>query len=213
MTLEEKRDYKKLWFRAHPLSEAQKQRNSQRRRERRAKNAEKYKSLRKQAYQKNRKRERALNVEYQKTHREQIKPRRRKNYLLRREHELREGYHYRKQRPDQMRELYKRYREKHWQKYRAFANNRRKREIWDGGVTSETVQRVYEANVVKHGQLTCYLCSHPIVFGDDTLEHKVPLFRGGGNDFGNLDIAHKSCNSSKSTKTEAEYREWLKCLT
>ena len=64
-----------------------------------------------------------------------------------------------------------------------------------------------ERNILTHGTLTCYLCSTPIVFGDDQLEHLVPLSRGGRNNIDNLDIAHKSCNCSKKDKTPEEYAE------
>ena len=69
------------------------------------------------------------------------------------------------------------------------------------------IQKVYEDNIKKYGTLTCYLCLKRIKFGDDNLEHKTPLSRGGTNGYKNLAIAHESCNKRKYNKTELEYRE------
>ena len=73
-------------------------------------------------------------------------------------------------------------------------------------LTKAIIQRVYEANIIKYGQLTCVLCFKPIEFGDDSLEHLTPLSRGGSNDFNNLGVSHLSCNQRKFIKT---LEEWL----
>lgn len=75
----------------------------------------------------------------------------------------------------------------------------------DRDLSIKTVQLVYEANIKKFGSLTCYLCLKPIEFGKDNLEHKVPIIRGGTNDYENLAVAHQLCNFKKSTKTDIEY--------
>jgi len=78
-----------------------------------------------------------------------------------------------------------------------------------GKLTTATVQMVYEDNIKKYGTLTCYLCGNPIEFGKDTLEHKIPLSRGGTNNYDNLEIACLWCNQSKGRKTLDEYKERL----
>lgn len=78
-----------------------------------------------------------------------------------------------------------------------------------GNLTVKTIQEVYEDNIKKYGTLTCYLCSKPIQFGKDHLEHKNPLSRGGTNKRDNLEIACQKCNSKKHNKTEEEYRKGL----
>lgn len=75
-----------------------------------------------------------------------------------------------------------------------------------GNLSIKKIQRVYEDNIKKYGTLTCYLCEKPIKFGQDSLEHKIPLSRGGTNKYENLAIAHLSCNKKKHNKTENEYR-------
>ena len=71
------------------------------------------------------------------------------------------------------------------------------------------IQLVYEDNIKRFGTLTCYLCLKPISFGKDCIEHKIPLSRNGTNNYDNLEIACKSCNSKKHSKTEEEYRKEL----
>lgn len=95
--------------------------------------------------------------------------------------------------------------------YRKMHEIKRKNlEIYSGEISIKTIQRVYEDNIKKYGTLTCYLCYKPIEFKQDSIEHKTPLSRGGNNDYDNLAIAHKICNSRKNIKTEAEYRNWAK---
>lgn len=84
-------------------------------------------------------------------------------------------------------------------------NHRRRTRL--GVLSLEIVQLVYENNIKKYGTLTCYLCELPTPFGKDALEHKIPISRGGTNDYNNLDVACKSCNSRKNTKTDLEYKE------
>lgn len=76
-----------------------------------------------------------------------------------------------------------------------------------GNITREIVQKVYEENIKNFGTLTCYLCLKPIEFGQDCLEHKHPVSKGGTNDRNNLDIAHRGCNSRKKNMSIQEYKE------
>ena len=80
------------------------------------------------------------------------------------------------------------------------------------GLSIQTIQQVYEDNIKKYKTLTCYLCLKPILFGDDHLEHKIPLSRGGDSKKNNLAVSCKKCNQKKHTKTETEYRKELLCL-
>ena len=87
---------------------------------------------------------------------------------------------------------------------------RLKRRILTKGLNYKIIQQVYEENIKQYGTLTCYLCLKPIEFGNDHLEHKIPLSRGGSNAKENLSVACAGCNFSKHTKTEAEYRSLSK---
>ncbi len=95
---------------------------------------------------------------------------------------------------------------------------------WKGGISKDSkryrtlrrsgkllikiVQMVYEDNIKQYGTLTCYLCLKPIAFKEDSLDHKLPLSRGGTNEYSNLAIAHLSCNHKKNAKTVEEYRKY-----
>ena len=93
---------------------------------------------------------------------------------------------------------------------RRFSNMRRhKRNKKAGSLTVELIQTVYEENIKQNGTLTCIYCNKKIPFGKDSLEHKLPLSRGGKNIFSNLAIACKSCNCHKHNKTEEEYKMFL----
>lgn len=77
-------------------------------------------------------------------------------------------------------------------------------------ISPELVQIVYEDNIKKHGTLTCYICLDKILFGKDCIEHKIPISRGGSNNYNNIEIACKSCNSKKYNKTISEYLKVVK---
>lgn len=74
---------------------------------------------------------------------------------------------------------------------------------------TETILRVYKDNIKKYGVLTCYLCGKPIVENDkrlkDSLDHSTPITRQGTNNYDNLGISHKKCNSKKHTMTLSEW--------
>ena len=78
-----------------------------------------------------------------------------------------------------------------------------------GELLIKTIQIIYEDNIKQYGTLTCYLCLQPILFGNDHLEHKIPLSRGGTNEYNNLAVACQKCNNKKHNKTEKEYRKEL----
>ena len=71
------------------------------------------------------------------------------------------------------------------------------------------VQSVYEENIKHFGTLTCIYCLNLIEFGEDTLEHKIPLSRGGENNKENLGIACSFCNKTKQNKTYEEFMEHI----
>lgn len=55
----------------------------------------------------------------------------------------------------------------------------------------------------------CYLCGVNLTLKTITVEHRIPLAQGGTNWIANIAPACKQCNSSKSSKTEAQYRNLI----
>lgn len=94
----------------------------------------------------------------------------------------------------------------------ASRHNRRIKEKFAGLLTKDVIQRVYEDNIKRYGTLTCNLCLKPILFGQDSLEHLLPISRGGTNLYENLAIAHKKCNISKGNKTLEEYNIFVEAV-
>lgn len=70
-----------------------------------------------------------------------------------------------------------------------------------------TIQLVYEKNIKENGYLKCCLCDKHIKFGEDSIEHLIPISRGGTHDIENLGISHGLCNSKKRKKTFKEYKK------
>lgn len=126
-------------------------------------------------------------VEYRKTHKKSIRERNQRYYKRHREKIIDRQKQRNKVNPN-----YKRYR-----KARRYGTGQR--------LTIKTIQRVYEDNIKKYGTLTCELCDKVIEFGQDSLDHKLPLAKGGSNLYENLQIAHNFCNAAKQNKTMEEW--------
>ncbi len=91
--------------------------------------------------------------------------------------------------------------------YSKVSNYRRRKLV--GKIDAGTIQLVYEDNIKQYGTLTCYLCLNTIKFGFDTIDHKIPLSRGGNHEYNNLEIACRNCNCKKNAKTVEEYKIYL----
>jgi len=78
-----------------------------------------------------------------------------------------------------------------------------------GKLTTQTIRQIYKDNIKKYRILTCEYCKNPIKFNNDSLDHKIPLFRGGTNARENLCIACIKCNTKKHIKTNSEFIKLL----
>jgi len=54
--------------------------------------------------------------------------------------------------------------------------------------------------VVERKGFTCHICGKQIHYTDFSIDHGIPISKGGTQDLDNLVPAHKVCNSSKSNK-------------
>ena len=94
-------------------------------------------------------------------------------------------------------ELCKKWRAMNKDKVKLYRTATRLRRRAVGFITKDTIQRIYEDNIKQYGTLTCYLCGKKIKFGEDSIDHKQPISKGGNNDYCNLAIAHLICNKKK----------------
>jgi hypothetical protein len=79
----------------------------------------------------------------------------------------------------------------------------------EGNATPELIQAKWEAS-----NKACRLYGDPTNPGirspdpmSLTVEHKIPITRGGRHDIDNINFAHRVCNSSKGARTTEEYKE------
>jgi 5-methylcytosine-specific restriction endonuclease McrA len=67
------------------------------------------------------------------------------------------------------------------------------------------VELVDRPAIVARDNSTCYLCHRQLSGLQITLDHVIPLTRGGAHTASNLRVACRSCNSSKGELMPDEY--------
>lgn len=75
------------------------------------------------------------------------------------------------------------------------------------GATSEPIDREV---IVLRDNSTCYLCGRILTLDEITIDHVMPLARGGSHTMDNLRVACGPCNSAKRMYTLDEYRAHLR---
>jgi len=76
-----------------------------------------------------------------------------------------------------------------------------KRAIAAGDLTAQIVSR---DSIRERDNSTCHICGTWVSVHDESLDHVVPLARGGKHDYGNVKLAHKLCNSKKGDRLMGE---------
>lgn len=59
----------------------------------------------------------------------------------------------------------------------------------------ETIYKMLQKRCA--GKVPCFVCGQHVEKEDATLEHKLPISKGGTDDMDNLAISHEKCNSKK----------------
>ena len=99
----------------------------------------------------------------------------------------------------------RRYRKENHEKIREHDHRRRALEMnAPGTFTASDIKLQVKAQTNKKGALICWWCDKPIV-SRRSLDHRIPLSKGGSNDPGNIVIVHHACNSRKRDKMPWEY--------
>jgi hypothetical protein len=60
-------------------------------------------------------------------------------------------------------------------------------------------------HVINQQRRRCALTGRPLIPEDATLDHKLPVSRGGEHSLGNIQILHRDVNRAKSTLTNTEF--------
>lgn len=135
---------------------------------------------------------------YSAEHKEESKARNRKSYLNNKETVLKRSTEWHKNNPDKAKESYKKWRnsdkgkatlESEWHKRRAL-----------GEISKETV-----FEVILESKGVCPYCGENIA-NNGSLDHIIPVSKGGTNERSNLKWCCIKCNMSKGSK---DLDEWL----
>lgn len=101
------------------------------------------------------------------------------------------------QNPDRLRENKRRNYQAKPELYRSYAFNRR-------GRIKAVCKAISKKEFAKLYSQNCFYCGNK----GGTIDHVIPLSRGGTHSIGNLVSCCKSCNSSKRDKTITEWKKW-----
>jgi 5-methylcytosine-specific restriction endonuclease McrA len=100
--------------------------------------------------------------------------------------------------PEKFRAANKKYAEQNPNQIKAKVHRRRAR------LASASIYLVRQSDLQKIGEQLCIYCGAD----GQTIEHIIPLSRGGTHSIGNLAAACGPCNFSKAGKTIMEWRIW-----
>lgn len=79
----------------------------------------------------------------------------------------------------------------------------------DNKVKRVIIPKTTKEKVYENGHGVCAICGKPVSQYDFTIDHIIPLSRGGNNDIDNLQIACHDCNELKSNRMDSEFETGL----
>ena len=101
---------------------------------------------------------------------------------------------WRKSNPEKLKDQGKRYRQENVIKL--LDKNAKRRAVLKGA----TVEKVDRREVYLRDKGICGICGCPVSLEEVTLDHIIPLSKGGEHSYRNIQLAHLSCNSAKGAK-------------
>ncbi len=140
--------------------------------------------------------QKSRNAEWIAEHRERYLAQKKARYLKNKEKHNEGVRRWQKQNPDKMAAIYARYSQNNKEKV-YLKNNKRRVRVKDATfvILDKEIKRLYSGN-----------CIHCGATENTTMDHLIPVSRGGGHSIGNLVPMCKSCNSSKGKRLYAEWR-------
>ena len=142
-----------------------------------------------------------INSKYRQNNTEKLKERHDEWYKKNREYRLSQKKQYRSEHREELNEKVKDWYKKNPHKYSEYSGRRRAR------LTAADRRKISSKDwdsVLFHYRNCCAYCGSN---KDLTMDHVVPLYRGGRHSIGNLVPACMSCNISKGTKLIVEWRK------
>jgi hypothetical protein len=144
-------------------------------------------------------------VEYRKRNKDRIKANRKQYYKKNKEKELEQNRQWQEENPDYFKEYYqenkdkvsernKNWRKRNKHKARVYRHNRRARIAKNGGEFTEE-EWLNLCDKYNHTCLCCKTNSVPV-----TLDHIIPVSKGGSNNIYNIQPLCLSCNDKKATQ-------------
>ncbi len=80
----------------------------------------------------------------------------------------------------------------------------------DGNKTKRIIiPKTTKEKVYEKGNGICAICGKPVTKNEFTIDHIIPLSRGGRNDIENLQIACHDCNELKGNRMDSEFATGL----
>ena len=136
-------------------------------------------------------------AEWRLTHNEEIKRYSKEYYSVNSEVEKEKSRKWREENPGKFQEQGKRYRKENVIK---LLDKNAKRRATLKGVTVEKVDR---GEIYIRDSGICGICKIHVPLHEVTLDHIIPLSKGGEHSKRNIQLAHRSCNSAKGSKLKA----------
>ncbi len=79
--------------------------------------------------------------------------------------------------------------------------------------SAEYDKTVYLEAVAERDNDICQICGQTCSVEDRSIDHKIPLTRGGNHTWENVQLAHRRCNARKNDRTPEEFEEYVRWAT
>ena len=65
---------------------------------------------------------------------------------------------------------------------------------------ASTIEKFKASEIYKRDNWICGICQHPIVIGDESIDHVIPVSKGGQHTRKNVRAAHYVCNRNRGNR-------------